>query len=76
MIAGDVKKLYGVRSAVVHTGSRGAFDIDANSAQQLAELAFDRVWADFDLSLKHQDFSAHLSEASYGLPLEPKLINP
>ena len=69
VVALDIKKLYGVRSALVHTGSRGAFDIDANSAQQLAELLFFRVWSDFDLSQRHNEFSAKLSKASYGMPL-------
>ena len=69
-IASDIKKLYGVRSALVHTGSRGAFDIDANSAQQIAELLFFRVWCDFDLAQRHNEFSAKLAKASFGLPVE------
>lgn len=67
-VATDIKQLYGVRSALVHAGSRGAFDIDANSAQQVAELLFMRVWHDVDLKMKHQDFSNVLGDASYGLP--------
>lgn len=73
VVANDIKKLYSVRSALVHTGSRGAFDIDANSAQQVAELIFMRVWDDIDLSLGHQEFSSILGKASYGMALSPLL---
>lgn len=68
-IATDIKQLYGVRSALVHAGTRGAFDIDSNSAQQVAELLYSRVWNDIDLSITHQEFSSRLGRASYGLPL-------
>ncbi len=67
-VATDIKQLYGVRSALVHAGARGAFDIDANSAQQVAELLYSRVWSDIDLSISHREFSAMLARASYGLP--------
>lgn len=69
-IAADIIKLYGVRSALIHSGARGAFDIDANSAQEVAERIFMRVWNDFDLSLGHQEFSNVLKKASYGIGLE------
>ncbi|MBX3560628.1 MAG: hypothetical protein KF780_02340 [Sphingomonas sp.] len=72
-ISTDIRKLYGVRSALVHTGSRGAFDIDSNSAQRIVELIFLRVWEDIDLSLRHQDFSSLLGKASYGIPLSEVL---
>jgi hypothetical protein len=75
-IAKDIKRLYGVRSALVHAGARGAYDIDANSAQQLAELLYFRVWNDIDLSLSHQGFSSMLGKASYGLALSELLENP
>ena len=68
-IATNIKQLYGVRSALVHTGTRGAFDIDANSAQQVAELLYFRVWNDIDLSITHQEFSGILGKASFGLAL-------
>jgi hypothetical protein len=69
-VAVDVKQLYGIRSALVHTGSRGVFDIDSNSVQQIAERIFMRIWDDFDLSLGHQEFSNVLKTASYGIGLE------
>jgi Apea-like HEPN len=67
--ASDIKQLYDVRSALVHAGARGAYDIDANSAQQVAELLYLRVWTDIDLSLSHQEFSRLLSKSSYGIAL-------
>jgi hypothetical protein len=69
-VASDVRQLYRVRSALVHAGSRGAFDIDSNSVQQIAELIFMRIWDDFDLSVGHKEFPALLSRASYGIPLD------
>jgi|LauGreDrversion4_2_1035121.scaffolds.fasta_scaffold09966_4 hypothetical protein len=71
-IAADIIKLYCVRSGLVHFGTRGASDIDANSVQEIAELIFMRIWRDFDLSLEHQEFSNLLSKASYGIPLKPR----
>jgi hypothetical protein len=65
-IAKDIKKLYRVRSQLVHFGTRGAFDFDANSVQEIAELIFMRIWHDFDLSLEHKGFHELLSRASYG----------
>lgn len=72
-VAKDIKQLYGVRSALVHAGTRGAFDIDANAAQQLAEVIYLRVWDDIDLSMSHQEFSGVLGKASYGLALSDLL---
>lgn len=68
-IANEVKRLYGVRSALVHAGARSALDIDVNTTQQIVEAAYYRVWDDFDLQLAHSEFSALLGRASYGLPL-------
>ncbi|QIG78681.1 HEPN domain-containing protein [Stakelama tenebrarum] len=74
-IATDLKKLYAVRSALVHAGSRGAFDIDSNSAQQIAELLYFRVWNDIALSVRHEVFADALGQASYGLPFKPMLAS-
>lgn len=71
--ATNIKKLYGVRSALVHAGTRGAFDIDSNSAQQLAERLYSRVWNDIELSISHQEFSSILGRASFGLVLSELL---
>ncbi len=72
-IATNIKQLYGLRSALVHTGSRRTFDIDSNSAQQIAELIFLRVWNDVDLSMSQVAFSAILAKASYGIAFDQVL---
>ena len=74
-IAAQLKKIYAVRSALVHAGSRGAFDIDSNSAQQIAELLYFRVWNDIALSARHEVFADALGQASYGLPFDPMLAS-
>lgn len=73
VVATHIRKLYGLRSALVHAGVRGAFDIDANSTQQVAERLYLRVWYDIELSLNHQEFSSILNKASYGLVLSDLL---
>jgi hypothetical protein len=67
-IATDLKKLYTLRSAVVHTGSRSVLMIKANNAQVLAEQLYKQVLDNADLALSHAKFNEDLSQASYGLP--------
>ena len=65
-ISRTVRQLYGLRSSLVHTGKRGVVDRDSNTIQYIAELLFQRVFDDIDLSMKHQGFVEKLSDASYG----------
>lgn len=70
--AKDIRKLYDLRSSVVHAGSRPVAWTQANLAQNLAEELFWKVLPNADLSLKHADFIAQLSFASYGSPWPPR----
>ncbi|BBC74350.1 conserved hypothetical protein [Altererythrobacter sp. B11] len=72
-IARDVKNLYGIRSALVHAGKRGAYDIDCNSAQLITELLYARIWSDIDLSISHRTLLDELGRASYGSELRVPL---
>ncbi len=68
VIAGEIKRLYGFRSALVHQGKRSVFWSSANTAQRLAESMFFVVLAKADLKMAHLKFCDALSAASYGLP--------
>ncbi|NNC48618.1 MAG: hypothetical protein HKO13_09340 [Sphingomonas sp.] len=68
-IARSIKSLYGIRSALVHTGSRRAFESDSNNAQIVAELLFQKVWEELDLKMSHQRFCENLGRATFGLTL-------
>jgi Apea-like HEPN len=70
--AKDIIGLYGLRSLVVHAGSRPVAWTHANFAQNLAEELFWRVLLTADLSLTHQAFIEQLSAASYGSPWPPR----
>lgn len=65
----DIKKLYSVRSSIIHNGTRRAYEADANSTQFIAEMLYDEVWKRVDLAGSHQEFSRALHTASYGMPL-------
>lgn len=67
-LATEIKKLYALRSSLVHAGSRGVLWNKANTTEQLAEAMFNRVLADADLSTNHAGFLHGLSKATYGLP--------
>ena len=67
-VASDLKKLYALRSALVHTGSRAVLSTNANDAEILAELLFSRVLSEIDLKQSHAKFIEGLSKASYGQP--------
>lgn len=67
-LAADTKKLYALRSGLVHAGSRGVLWNNANTTEYLAEAVFHRVLGDADLSMSHATFLNGLSQATYGLP--------
>jgi hypothetical protein len=64
--AGEVKKLYALRSSLVHAGNRAILWSAANGAQILAENLFDVVLDKVDLKIKHETFCNELAGASYG----------
>jgi hypothetical protein len=73
-IAGQFKSLYGLRSALVHSGKRGVGRSDADTVQALVEALYDRVLALVPLSSDAQNLNLALDKASYGgawSPVEP-----
>jgi hypothetical protein len=67
-VARDVKKLYQLRSALVHAGTRAVLWSGANEAQIIAERLFEVVLEKADLKVTHQTFCNELAAASYGTP--------
>ncbi|WP_035201404.1 HEPN domain-containing protein [Agrobacterium tumefaciens] len=65
-----VKSLYGLRSAVVHSGKREVLWQDVNTLQRIAEAVYGVVLHRCDLSMSQDKFAQSLSEASHGLPWE------
>jgi Apea-like HEPN len=81
-IAAEIKKLYEVRSALVHAGKRGVSAGSALTAQYIVECLFVRVLEAEKLGMEHQTFCGELAKASFGLdwpfvlpeaPSEPKV---
>jgi hypothetical protein len=68
IFARDIKKLYELRSALVHAGTRSIHWSAANGAQMIAEALFWAVLENADLKRGHDDFCTELAEASYGAP--------
>jgi Apea-like HEPN len=64
----EIKKLYTLRSALVHSGNRGVLWNAANMTQHLAEAMFTRVLDVANLSASHTKFCDELATASFGLP--------
>jgi hypothetical protein len=67
-ISALMKKLYALRSALVHNGSRGVLWSSTNTTQYLAEAMFSRVLDEVDLGSNHVKFCDDLVTASFGLP--------
>lgn len=63
-----VKVLYGLRSAVVHSGKREVLWQDVNTLQSIAEAVFFVVLKRCDLTMSQDTFSQSLADASHGLP--------
>ncbi len=64
----EIKKLYTLRSALVHSGNRGVLWNAANRTQYLAEALFWRVLDVADLNSSHANFCDELATASFGQP--------
>jgi hypothetical protein len=67
-LSSEIKKLYSLRSALVHSGNRGVLWDAANATQFLAEAMFMRVLDHIDLKSSHSGFCEQLAKASFGLP--------
>ncbi len=66
--AGQLRSLYGVRSALVHTGKRDVSQIQTMEAQRIAEELYKAVMENYPLDSKFDTFQKSLSKASYGSP--------
>src|SRR5260370_3000021 len=64
----NIKKLYSLRSSLVHAGNRSVLWSATNGAQVLAEEMFSVVMDKADLKMTHISFCDDLSAASYGVP--------
>lgn len=65
-----VKSLYGLRSAVVHSGKREVLWEDVNTLQRITEAVYGVVLHRCDLAMLQDKFAQSLSDASHGLPWE------
>jgi hypothetical protein len=66
--AANIKKLYSLRSSLVHAGNRSVLWSATNGAQVLAEEMFTVVMDKADLKMTHISFCDDLAAASYGVP--------
>lgn len=64
--AADLKKLYSIRSALIHAGKRGATIADSNEAQAIAELLHLRIMERSRLDIPFSEFTAGVQVATYG----------
>jgi Apea-like HEPN len=67
-ISQKVKKLYAMRSGLVHAGSRSATYEATTEIHDIAENVFFAVWSTTDLKMRHETFYKKTADASYGLP--------
>lgn len=63
-----IKRLYSLRSSLVHAGNRSVLWSSTNGAQTLAEQMFSVVMDKADLKMTHASFCDALAAASYGVP--------
>jgi hypothetical protein len=66
-----VRKLYDVRSRLVHAGDRSALDLDVRTMHALTDVIFWRVIHEVDLSVPAATLTASLGHATFGDPWGP-----
>ena len=66
--AKELRKLYSVRSALVHAGKRNVSQAQSMETQKIAEELYKTVMEKYPLDSKFGDFQNSLSKASYGSP--------
>ena len=66
--ASELRSLYKVRSALVHTGNRNVSQAQSMEAQRTAEQLYKVVMESYPLDSKFDKFQESLSKASYGSP--------
>jgi hypothetical protein len=66
-----LSKLYGIRSRLIHRGSRDVHEEDVNKAQVVAEELCFRALYRVDLRMTFADFEATLRSAAYGAKWRP-----
>lgn len=62
----EIKKLYSLRSDLVHRGRRNVHWLNANNIQSISETVYALVLEKADLKENHQQFLAGLKKASHG----------
>lgn len=67
----EVRKLYGLRSHLVHRGKRTVHWLNANNIQSICENIQWVIWSNVDFAMKHRDFIAGLKSASHGTEWPP-----
>lgn len=70
-----VRKLYEVRSRLVHTGDRSALALDVRTMNALTDIVFWRVVRETDLSVPAAELIASLNRATFGEPWAPPMAN-
>jgi len=63
----NTKRLYGLRSRVVHSGGREVLWQDVNMLQIYVERVFSNVIEQCDINMSHENFARSLITASHGL---------
>lgn len=67
----EVKKLYSLRSHLVHRGKRTVHWLNANNIQSICEGTQKIIWRSVDLSRQHSDLLSELKSASHGSKWPP-----
>ncbi|TAJ89529.1 HEPN domain-containing protein [Reyranella sp.] len=65
--ASVLKRLYNIRSSLVHSGNRSALENNVKLIQIIAENLYREVLTKVDLKEKHQTFCNNLQRCSYGI---------
>lgn len=68
----EVKKLYELRSQLVHRGHRNAHWLNANNIQNICETTLYFVWKELDFDCGHSGFIEDLKSATHGIPWPPQ----
>jgi hypothetical protein len=61
-----LKKLYGLRSRIVHNGYRSVAQLEVNNVHYITWNLAHRVLHNVDLTQRHDDFLAELKEGTFG----------
>lgn len=62
----DIKRLYSIRSKLIHTGRRSASDMDARRVEFYTELFLFKILEKWNLSMQYSSFQSELLSLSFG----------